>query len=302
MAKIVLAGGSGFIGQMLTAHFTGKGDEVVVLTRGSSCIKNNVKYVNWNGAGIGNWLAELEESDVLINLTGKSVNCRYNDKNKKEILSSRINATNILGEVLGMLKYPPKIWINTASATIYRYADDRPQDEYTGELGTGFSVDVCKQWEAAFFKQETPDTRKVGLRIAITLGSNGGVVPYYLNLAKFGLGGRQGSGKQYFSWIHESDITGVIDFLIAHEELERVFNVAAPNSVQNSELMNIVRAVVKAPFGLPATKWMLEIGARLLNTETELILKSRWVIPTRLLAAGYIFKVPSIKEAIQLSS
>jgi uncharacterized protein (TIGR01777 family) len=302
MAKIVLAGGSGIIGQMLAAHFTGKGDEVIVLTRGSNRIKNNVKYVNWNGAGIGNWLAELEESDVLINLTGKSVNCRYNDENKKEILSSRLNATKILGEVLGMLKHPPKIWINTASATIYRYADDRPQDEYTGELGTGFSVDVCKQWEAAFFEQGTPGTRKIGLRIAITLGSNDGVMPYYLNLAKFGLGGKQGSGKQYFSWVHESDVIGIIDFLIAHEELEGVFNVAAPNPVQNSELMNVVRAVVKAPFGLPATKWMLEIGARFLNTETELILKSRWVIPTRLLEEGYTFNVTHIKEAIQLSS
>ncbi|SDS38214.1 hypothetical protein SAMN05216490_1055 [Mucilaginibacter mallensis] len=302
MAKIILAGGSGFIGQILAAHFTGKDDEVIVLTRSSNRVVNNVKYVNWNAATIGNWVAELENCDVLINLNGKSVNCRYNDKNKKEILDSRVNATRVLGEAIRMIENAPKLWINAASATIYRYAEDRPQDEYTGELGKGFSVDVCKQWEAAFFEQDTPGVRKIGLRIAITLGRKGGVMPYYFNLAKFGLGGRQGSGKQYFSWVCENDVTGVIDFLRDHEELEGVFNVSAPNPVQNHEFMSVVRNVMKMPLGLPATKWMLAIGTRLLSTEAELVLKSRWVVPTRLQEAGYVFKVPYIKDAVKLSS
>ncbi len=302
MAKIILAGGSGFIGQILAAHFTGKGDEVIVLTRGGNRIVNNVKYVSWNAATIGNWVAELENCDVLINLNGKSVNCRYNDKNKKEILDSRVNATRILGEAIRMVENAPSLWINAASATIYRYAEDRPQDEYTGELGKGFSVDVCKQWEAAFFEQDTPGVRKIGLRIAITLGRKGGVMTYYFNLAKFCLGGRQGSGKQYFSWVYENDVTGVIDFLRGHEELEGIFNVSAPNPVQNHEFMRVVRNVMKMPFGLHATKWMLAIGTRLLGTEAELVLKSRWVVPTRLLELGYVFKAPYIKDAVKLSS
>jgi len=302
MAKIILAGGSGFIGQILAAHFIGKGDEVVVLTRGGNRVVNNVRYVNWNAETIGNWVAELENCDVLINLNGKSVNCRYNNKNKKEILDSRVNATRILGEAIRMVGTPPKLWINAASATIYRHAEDRPQDEYTGELGKGFSVDVCKQWEAAFFEQDTPGVRKIGLRIAITLGSNGGVMPYYFNLAKFGLGGRQGNGKQYFSWIHEHDLTGIIDFLIDYKELEGIFNVSSPNPVQNHQFMRVVRNVMRTPFGLPATKWMLAIGTRLLGTEAELVLKSRWVVPTKLQEAGYVFKVTYINDAVKLSS
>ena len=207
-----------------------------------------------------------------------------------------------MGEALEMLQSPPKVWINAASATIYRHAEDHPQDEYTGELGNGFSVDVCKQWEDAFFQHNILGVRKLGLRIAIALGNNGGVIPYYLNLAKFGIGGKQGNGKQYFSWIHEHDLTGIIDFLIADNRLKGVFNVSAPNPIQNSELMRVVRNVVHMPFGLPATTWMLKIGAIVLGTETELLLKSRWVIPTRLQEAGYKFKVPYIGEAIKLSS
>jgi len=153
MAKVILAGGSGFIGQILAAHFTGKGDEVIVLTRGGNRIVNNVKYINWNAETIGNWVAELENCDVLINLNGKSVNCRYNDKNKKVILDTRVNATRILGEAIRMVETPPKLWINAASATIYRHAEDKSQDEYTGELGKGFSVDVCNNGKPLFLNR-----------------------------------------------------------------------------------------------------------------------------------------------------
>jgi len=257
--------------------------------------------VHWDGQSTGPWGNELENSDVLINLTGKSVNCRYNKKNKKEILRSRLDATKVLGTALAAMKSPPPLWINAASATIYRHAEDRPQDEYTGEFGTGFSVDVCKQWEAAFFEQDIPGIRKIGLRIAIVLGKNGGVMPYFFNLAKFGLGGRQGNGRQYFSWIHENDLAAIIDFLVANKRLKGIFNVSAPNPVQNNEFMAVVRKAVNMPFGLPATKWMLKIGVWLLRTETELILKSRWVIPGRLIEADYKFKVANIKQAVKLS-
>lgn len=301
MAKIILAGGSGFIGQILAGHFTGKGDEVIILTRNNNSTTGNVKYVHWDGQTMGAWVNELEGSDALINLTGKSVNCRYNEKNKKEIFSSRLNAANVLGKALNALKSPPPLWINAASATIYRHAEDRPQDENTGEFGTGFSVDVCKQWEATFFEQGVPGVRKIGLRIAIVLGKNGGVMPYFFNLTKFGMGGKQGNGRQYFSWVHENDLTAIVDFFIVHKELEGVFNVSSPHPIQNSEFMATVRKAVKMPFGLPATKWMLKIGVWALRTETELILKSRWVVPTKLIQAGYKFKVENIERAVKLS-
>lgn len=300
MAKIILAGGAGFMGGILARHFAGKGDEVIVLTRGAGRTAGNVKFVNWDGATTGEWAGELESSDVLINLTGKSVNCRYNEKNKQEIFSSRLNATRVLGQVVKQLQNKPEIWINIASATIYRHAEDHPQDEYTGEKGTGFSVEVCKQWEAAFFEQCISGVRQIALRTAIVLGQHGGVMPYYFNLAKFGLGGRQGTGNQYFSWLHEGDLNGIVDFLIKDKKCFGVFNAASPTPVRNRVFMGIVRKEVHMPFGLPALKWMLEIGARLLGSETELLLKSRWVLPARLTNAGYLFKVTELKRAVHL--
>jgi uncharacterized protein (TIGR01777 family) len=300
MAKIILAGGSGFMGQILAGHFADRGDEVIILTRSANHTQENIKHVQWDGATPGEWARELEGSDVLINLTGKSVNCRYNEKNKKEIISSRLNATRILGLMLKQLQSPPELWINSASATIYRQAQDRPQDEYTGETGSGFSVEVCKQWEASFFEQNVPGIRQAILRTAIMLGKKGGVMPYYFNLAKCGLGGKQGSGKQYFSWIYEDDLIGITDFLIANKNASGVFNAAAPKPVPNKELMEIVRKEVHTLFGLPATKWMLIIGARLLGTETELILKSRWVLPARLINEGYKFDVTELNRAVHL--
>jgi uncharacterized protein (TIGR01777 family) len=300
MAKIVLAGGSGFMGKILAVHFAGKGDKVIVLTRGGDKIENGIKYVNWDSANIGRWAMELEGSDVLVNLTGKSVNCRYNEKNKSEIFSSRLKATRALGHALKAIKSPPPLWINAASATIYRHAEDHPQDEYTGETGTGFSVEVCKQWEAAFFEQKIPGVRQIALRTAIVLGKNGGVMPYYFNLAKFGLGGRQCNGRQYFSWIYEDDVIGIVEFLITHDQLAGVFNASSPCPVQNAALMNALRHEMRVPFGIPAPKYMLKAGAWLLGTETELILKSRWVLPARLTDAGYRFKVTNIKRAIHL--
>ncbi|MCC8410715.1 TIGR01777 family oxidoreductase [Mucilaginibacter sp. UR6-1] len=299
--KVILAGGSGYLGMILAEHFSKQAHEVVIFSRNPKTAAKNIKMIYWDGHTIGDWATHLNNSDVLINLTGKSVNCRYNERNKAEIFASRLNATRVLGKALKQTNNPPKVWINAASATIYRHAEDRPQDEYTGELGTGFSVDVCKQWEQAFAEQHVPGIRKLALRISVVLGSNGGVANYYLNLARFGLGGIQGSGKQYFSWVHEDDITGSIDFLLDNPTLEGAFNIASPYPIQNNKLMATIRKAVGVPFGLPATKWMLEIGTLLLRTETELILKSRWVLPTRLTEAGYIFKVPDIKQAIEKS-
>jgi uncharacterized protein (TIGR01777 family) len=300
MAKIVIAGGSGFMGQVLAKHYIDKGDRVVIFTRGASRQEDNISYIKWDATNLGDWMVELEGADVLINLNGKSVNCRYNVHNRAEVFRSRVNATRVLGKALKSVNHPPELWINAASATIYRHAEDRPQDEETGELGTGFSVEVCKQWEASFFEQRIPGVRQVALRTAIVLGKDGGVTPYYFNLAKFGLGGIQGNGNQYFSWIYEDDLTGIVDFLTKNKKLSGVFNASSPNPVPNRVLMGILRKEVHMPFGLPATKWMLKMGAFLLGTETELILKSRWVLPKRLLEAGYRFKVTDIKRAAHL--
>ncbi|MEO5562107.1 MAG: DUF1731 domain-containing protein [Chitinophagaceae bacterium] len=189
-----------------------------------------------------------------------------------------------------------KLWINASSATIYRHATDGPQDEYTGEFHDGFSVQVCQRWEKVLYDQTTPATRKVALRMAITLGPGGVLIPYF-NLLKFGLGGKQGSGKQMFSWIHIEDTCRMIEWIAAHEDLEGTYNCSSPNPVSNIEFMQQLRKATGHVFGLPAYEWMLKIGAPIIGTETELIVKSRWVVPTRIKETGFEFKYPFIKEA-----
>lgn len=309
--KIVIAGGSGFIGEELIRYF-GMENDLVVLTRKLSESVNNrntythlkdndlarTKYVKWDGESLGIWCAELDTADIVINLAGKSVNCRYTEKNKREIINSRVNSTKIIGKAIQQLSNPPKLWINSSSATIYRHATDKPQDEFTGEIKNDFSVEVCKQWEKAFVEMETPGTRKIALRMAITLGAGGVMLPYY-NLLKFGLGGKQGNGKQMYSWIHIEDTCRIIDWLFEHKELEGIFNCSSPNPVTNKVFMNTLRNLTNTSFGLPAYKWMLKLGALIIGTETELVLKSRWVIPAKLLEAGFVFHYPEIKPALQ---
>lgn len=303
---IVLAGGSGFIGQAMATAWAPH-NKVSILTRNVSRAINNsysstkaipgVEYIHWDGQTVGKWADALEGCDILINLAGRSVNCRYNEKNKAEILNSRLDAVNVLGEAVGGLKVPPALFINTASATIYCHAEDRPQDELTGEMGTGFSVDVCKAWETAFNELELPNTRKVILRMAIVLGK-GGVLTPYSALAKVGLGGRHGSGRQMFSWIHIDDVIGIIEWLDNRKDKQGIYNAAAPAPVANAAFLKMLRGIYRMPIGIPAPAWLLEIAALLHGTETELLLKSRWVIPQRLTVEGYIFLYPELKNAL----
>lgn len=287
--KIVLAGGTGFIGQYLEKQFKEQGYEVHIISRQSN-------QILWNDPmGI---IAALEGAEMLINLAGKSVNCRYNEKNKKEIFDSRTKTTEILGKALQQCENPPGLWINSSTATIYRHAEDRPMTEKNGEIGEGFSVDVGKAWEDAFFKFRLPHTRKAALRIAIVLGEDGGVMTPYINLVRFGLGGKQGPGQQMFSWIHIEDVYRIIEFIKDNKQLNGVFNASAPNPVQNRELMQALRKTMKRRIGLPAPGWMLGMGAVFIGTETELILKSRWVIPERLENAGFIFKYNRLDKAL----
>jgi uncharacterized protein len=298
MGKIILAGGSGFIGQGLAKRFAVQGDEVVVLSRHVVPATGDVITLKWDGKTLGPWTEAIEGADLLINLAGKSVDCRYNEKNKKAILDSRLEPTRVLGEAIRQAKNPPRLWINSSTATIYRHAEDRPMDEEKGEIGSGFSVNVAKAWEKAFFEADTPKTRKVALRSAIVLGKEGGVFIPFKNLVKFGLGGVQGNGHQMFSWIHEEDLFGIIRFIQAHEDMAGVVNCSAPNPLSNREVMAAFRKALHRPLGLPAPAWLLEIGAWLIRTETELLLKSRWVVPTRLVKAGYRFKYPTFSEAL----
>ena len=276
--KLVLAGGSGFLGQIIINKFYNTSTQVIVLTRRAKKTNNNIQYLNWDSKTIGEWANELDGADVVINLTGKSVDCRYTKKNKKEIISSRVNATKVLGEVIKKTKNPPKLWMNASSAVIYKYADVKMVDDYSTEYGEGFSIDVCKQWEAAFNEVNVPNTRKVILRISMVLGKGGGVWPVLSKLVKLGLGGKMGSGKQYISWIHENDFLNAIFWFIENTTAKGAYNLAAPNPITNNEFMKIMRKKYHIPFGIPATAWMLEIGAFFIKTETELVLKIRIVI------------------------
>ncbi|MBA4056721.1 MAG: TIGR01777 family protein [Marivirga sp.] len=296
--KVVIAGGSGYIGSVLADFYRSRTKEVIILSRKKLADINNVRTVLWDAKHLDSWVNALEGTDLLINLTGKNVNCRYTRKNKEEILNSRLDATRVLGQAIQQLKSTPRVWIQCASATIYRHAEDRFMDEEHGEIGSGFSVDVCKAWEEIFWQQETPLTRKILLRTGIVLGKRDGAFPRLLNMVRGGLGGKQGNGKQYISWIHEADVAGIIDWTYTHEASQGIFNCTAPGPVTNSAFMSTMRKAIGVPVGLPAPAWLLTPGAWMIGTETELILKSRWVMPTRLSDAGYSFQFPDLISAI----
>ncbi len=305
--RIVVVGGSGQVGTVLARHFHSQGDSVAVLSRRST--QAAWRTVQWDGATLGEWVQELNHADVVINLAGRSVNCRYNPAHRCEILESRIKSTRILGAALRQISDPPRLWMNASTATIYRHALDRPMDEFTGDINIvqpnappawNFSIEVATFWEEAFFDSENPGTRKIALRGAMTMSpARGGIFDALLGLVRFGLGGTCGSGKQFVSWIHEADFIGAIEFLIAHEEMTGAVNIASPSPLPNREFMRAIREAWGARFGLPATEWMLEFGAIFLRTETELILKSRRVVPGRLLNAGFSFRFPEWPEAAE---
>lgn len=298
MKKIVIAGGSGFLGNCLIDHYSKTNDQVVILTRAERSQTEKAEYVHWDGKTIGPWTATLENCDVLINLNGKSVDCRYTKKNKALIYSTRLDATAVLGQAIQQATNPPKLWINSASATIYRHSLDKAMDEYMGEMGTGFSVDVCQKWEHVFNSFTLPSTRKVIIRTSIVLGKKAGALQPLQRLARLGLGGPQGPGNQYFSWLHEDDFVSIIDFIAERNTMHGVYNLAAPNPVPNRQIMKAIRNAVGVPFGIPIPTWLLKFGAVLISTETELILKSRRVVSKRLSEAGYKFQFDTIEHAV----
>ncbi|WP_353066389.1 DUF1731 domain-containing protein [Tunturibacter psychrotolerans] len=305
--KIVIPGGAGQVGHLLARHFHAQGHNVIVFSRTAHPAPWRV--VPWDGLTLGPWVAELEQSHICINLAGRSVNCRYTPVNRRAIFDSRILSTKLLGEAISSLHHPPAIWLNASTATIYRHSLDRPMDEATGEYGGNepgapetwnFSIDVAKAWESAFFSTHTPHTRKIALRSAMTFSPDqGGVFDVFLSLVRHGLGGTNYPGTQFVSWIHEVDFIRAIEFLIATPAITGPINLASPNPLPNRDFLRILREAWGTPIGLPTTSWMIEIGTYLMRTESELILKSRQVVPGHLLSAGFPFTFPDWPSAAQ---
>jgi uncharacterized protein len=298
MKKLIITAGTGFLGQVLINHFATIFEEIVILTRGKSELKNKIKYIHWDAKTLTGWENELENADVLINLAGKSVDCRYTPKNKKEILDSRINSTAILNKAVLGCKNPPKHWLNSSTSTIYRFSLDKQMSEETGEIGDDFSMNVAKTWEKTFFEIETPKTLKTALRTSIVLGKNGGAFLPLKALAKIGFGGKQGKGNQFISWIHEKDFARAVEHII-QKEVIGVVNIVSPKPIRNNEFMKILRQTIKMPIGIPIPEFLLKFGAKIIKTETELVLKSRNVIPQRLQENKFQFEFDTLEKAIK---
>jgi uncharacterized protein (TIGR01777 family) len=299
--KIVLAGGSGLLGTILSTAFASDGHDVVALSRRPD--RPHPRTVFWDARSVGVWWRELDGADAVVNLAGRSVNCRYDAANRREILESRVRSTRAVGDAIARCARPPRVWLQASTATIYAHRFDADNDERTGIIGGdepgaprrwSFSIDVARAWEAALAEARVPATRKVALRTAMVMSPDrGGVFDTLRRLVRLGLGGRAGDGRQFVSWIHDRDFVRAVRWLIAHDELGGPVNVAAPRPLPYAEFIAALRAALHVPVGLPATPLMLELGAFLMRTETELVLKSRRVVPGRLAESGFAFLFPS---------
>jgi uncharacterized protein (TIGR01777 family) len=305
--KFVLAGGSGQVGQGLVAPLRDAGHELVVLSRNAA--PGPVRSVAWNARSVGEWAQEVDGADVVVNLAGRSVNCRYSDANRREIMESRVDATVALGEAITAARRPPRVWLQMSTATIYAHRFDAANDEHTGILGGSepeapdtwrFSTDVAHAWEAAAEAFELPHTRLVLMRSAMVMRpSRDGIFDVLLGLVRRGLGGPVAGGRQYVSWVHHDDFAQALLWLAEHEELSGAVNICAPGPLPQREFMAALRGAWGARVGLPATRWMAAIGAFAMRTETELIFKSRRVVPARLLESGFLFDHPDWPAAAE---
>jgi uncharacterized protein len=303
--KVVIPGGTGQVGGLLARAFQADGHDVTVLSRSPRAAPWRV--VTWDAKTLGDWAAEIDGADVIVNLAGRSVNCRYSPENRRLIKDSRVESTRAVGEAIARASRPPRVWLQAGTATIYAHCYDAPNDEATGILGGSepdapdtwrFSIDVALAWERALDECVVPHTRKVVLRSSMVMSPDrGGVFDMLLRLVRYGLGGRAGDGRQYVSWVHDADFVRAVTWLIQHEGIEGPVNIAAPEPLPNDAFMRALREAWGVPIGLPATRWMLELGTWLLRTETELVLKSRRVVPGRLLQAGFSFEFPTWPEA-----
>lgn len=303
--KIVIPGGSGQVGTVLARSFQRTGDDVVVLSRSPHAVPWRV--VPWDGKTVGEWASEIDGADVVINLAGRSVNCRYTAKNQAEILRSRVDSTRAVGAAISASARPPRVWLQASTATIYSHRYDGPNDERCGTIGGQesnapgswrFSIDVARAWEGAAQEADVPRTRKILLRSAMVMSPDaGGIFDTLRGLVRLGLGGRVGDGRQFISWVHHEDFVRALRWLIDHDELDGIVNVAAPEHLPQVEFMRVLRRAASMRFGLSGTSWMMEIAAFIHGTESELILKSRRVAPARLLESGFAFDFPRWSEA-----
>lgn len=298
--KFVFPGGSGQVGQLLARHFIAQGHEVVVLCRGAQVLAG--RTVAWDGQTLGAWAKEIDGADVVLNLAGRTVNCRYTPENLKQMMDSRVDSTRVVGQAIEKAEKPPTLWLQMSTATIYAHRFDAPNDEATGIIGGkedgvpgywGYSVEIAKNWEKTLAEANTPHTRKIALRASMIMSPDReGIFDVMSRLVRFGLSGSAAGGKQYVSWIHDQDLIRSLEFLIEHKDIEGAVNIAAPGPLPYNDFMQAMRDAWGMPIGLPAMKWMLEIGAWVMRTDTELVLKSRRVVPGRLLENGFTFDFP----------
>jgi len=296
--KIVVAGGTGLLGSMLTGSLRRAGHEVIVLSRGSGAGR-----VQWDGRSLGAWMQEIDGAEAVINLAGRTVNCRYTAENLRQMLDSRVDSTRIVGQAIERAARPPRVWLQMSTATVYAHRYDAPNDEATGRIGGDepdvpaywrTSIDIAQAWERTLAEAATPATRKVALRTAMVMGvGRGGVFDVLLTMTRLGLGGPIGGGRQFVSWIHEQDFVRAVVLLLDRDDLAGPVNLASPGPLPQREFMTALRAAARVPVGLPATRWMAEVGAWVMRTDTELLLKSRRVVPGRLLDAGFQFDFPA---------
>lgn len=301
--KIVIPGGTGQVGRILVRAFRARGHDVVVLSRGSS----SADIVSWDGRTVGDWARELDGAGAVINLAGRNVNCRYTKTNLQQMLDSRVDSTEAVGAAIERASRPPAVWLQMSTATIYAHRFDRANDETDGILGGSepdapgywrFSIDIARAWERAQREAATPATRKVALRTAMVMSPDrGGIFDLLLRLTRLGLGGPIAGGRQFVSWIHEHDFVRSVELLIRRDDLEGPVNLSSPNPIPQRDFMAALRNAWGVHIGLPASKWMVELGAFFLRTDTELILKSRRVTPARLLEAGFCFEFPAWPQA-----
>lgn len=305
--KVVLPGGSGQVGQILARHFAAQSHDVVILCRGTQVPAG--RTVSWDGKTLGAWASEIDGADVVINLAGRTVNCRYTEENLKQMMDSRVDSTRVVGQAIEKAGKPPKLWLQMSTATIYAHRFDAANDEATGILGGnekgvpgywGYSVEIAKNWEKTLEEANTPSTRKVALRTSMVMSPDReGIFDVMSQLVRFGLSGSAAGGKQFVSWIHDRDLIRAIDFLITHEDMVGAVNIASPGPLPYNDFMRAMRDAWGMPIGLPAMKWMLEIGAWVMRTDTELVLKSRRVVPGRLLEKGFVFDFPEWSGAVK---
>ncbi|MCB0478067.1 MAG: TIGR01777 family oxidoreductase [Crocinitomicaceae bacterium] len=296
--KIIIAGGSGFLGSEMIKFFQLKDYEIVVLTRGKSLKIANIQHVHWDGETLGTWIEELEGAKAVINLSGKNVNCRFTEANKKEILDSRVHSTTLIGKAIEKCQLPPEVWINASGISVYADSYEKQMTEEDFELGTTFMSQVAQEWEKAIYQFDQLPIRKLAIRIGIVLG-NEGALKILKKQTRFGLGGKHGNGKQMMPWIHIQDLIGIFDFAIQHDNLNQPLNGCSPHPASDQQFMKTLRQVMKMPIGIPAPVFAIKIGAKILGTEADLILSSTNAFPKRVLDAGYIFKFPDLKSALE---